>query len=270
MQLVGQMSLDLYWQLGLAALLAGLVDAVVGGGGLIQVPALFSAFPSALPATLFGTNKVASLCGTAVAARSYWGRLSIPWWLVLPASVAALIFAFIGAWALTIVPPQVFRQLLPVILLMVAAYVYRRKDFGAVHRPTRMGAQQRYGLAFAAGAALGLYDGFFGPGTGSFLIFLFIRGFGLDFLHASASAKIVNVACNLAALAWFIPIHPPLWSLALVMAACNIAGAICGTRLALRHGTGFVRQVFLAVVGALILKTAWDAYGSVLLFHVKP
>lgn len=262
------MTVELLFGLGLAALLAGLLDAVVGGGGLVQVPALFSALPNAHPATLFGTNKVASLCGTAFAARAYSQRFSIDWGLVLPASGAALVFAFAGALALTLFPPQLFRQLLPVVLLLVAIYVFQRKDFGGQHAPRLQGAR-KWVAAALVGAAIGFYDGFFGPGTGSFLIFLFIRSFGLDFLRASAAAKIVNLACNVAALTWFIPTHPPIWQVAAVMAVCNITGSMLGARLAIREGAAFVRQVFLGVVLLLIAKTGWDAYGA-LMFHVKP
>lgn len=249
----------LYLSLGGAGFLAGLLDAIVGGGGLIQVPALFSAFPAAMPSTLFGTNKLSGILGTGIAARTYLKKYPVDWALVLPASLSALVFAFIGAWAITIFPPDVFRKLLPFILLLVALYVFRREDFGGEYAPTRAGLKKLV-LAFAIGAAIGLYDGFFGPGTGSFLIFLFIRGFGLDFLRASAAAKIVNVACNLAALAWFIPTSEPLWMLAGLMGVCNIAGSVIGARLALKEGTGFVRRVFLLVVVVLIVKTGWDAF----------
>jgi hypothetical protein len=261
------LSPDLYLTLGLAAAIAGMVDAVVGGGGLIQVPALFSALPQTLPATLFGTNKIASLCGTAWAARTYWRRIPIDRALVVPASIAALIFAFIGAWTLTRVPAELFRQLLPVILLLVAIHVFRRKDFGSVYQPAAQG-RRPWLAAAGVGAVIGFYDGFFGPGTGSFLVFLFIRGFGLDFLRASATAKIVNVACNLAALAWLVPNSPPLWTLAVVMAACNVCGSVVGAHLAILKGTGFVRTVFLCVIVVLIAKTGWDAYAP-LMFHVK-
>lgn len=250
----------IYLLLGAAGFFAGLLDAIVGGGGLIQVPALFSAFPTAMPATLFGTNKVAGIFGTAIAARTYWNKFPVDWSLVLPASLTALLFAFVGAWAITIFPPDVFRKLLPFVLLLVALYVFRHKDFGGEYVPVKRGVSKVL-LAAGIGAVLGFYDGFFGPGTGSFLIFLFIRGFGLDFLRASAAAKIINVACNLAALAWFIPTTEPLWLLGGTMAVCNIAGSVIGARLALKEGAGFVRRIFLLVVMALIVKTAWDAFG---------
>ncbi len=254
---------EAYFVLALAALLAGLVDAVVGGGGLIQVPALFSILPQAAPATLFGTNKLASICGTAMAARAYWQRYPIDWRLVGPASLAALVCSFAGAWAVTVFPPALLRKLLPFILLVVAVYVLRRKDFGLIHAPLENG-KHKTGLALASGALIGAYDGFFGPGTGSFLVFLFIRGFGLDFLRASAAAKIVNVVCNFAALAWFIPAGQPMWALGLIMACSNMAGSILGVRLAVTRGAGFIRKLFLLVVAALILKTSWDAFGPLL------
>jgi uncharacterized membrane protein YfcA len=245
--------------LALAAVLAGLVDAVVGGGGLIQVPMLFSVFPSAAPATLFGTNKLAAVWGTAVAARSYAQRFPIAWNVALPASLAALVFAFIGAWVVSVFPPVLLRKALPFLLLLVAAYVLVRKDFGSVHQPIAKGRRKTF-LAIAVGALIGLYDGFFGPGTGSFLIFLFVRVFGFDFLRASAVAKLVNVACNLAALTLFAGLGHVFWQLGLVMAVCNIMGSLMGTRLAVQGGAALVRKVFLLVVAALILKTSTDAF----------
>jgi hypothetical protein len=243
-----------------SAFLAGLLDAMVGGGGLVLVPALFSALPAATSATLFGTNKLSGIFGTVMAARAYAEKYPVDWALVLPASFAALIFAFIGAWAITNFPPALVRQLLPFMLLLVAIYVFRRKNFGIVYEPIVRGRQKIF-FAIVVGGAMGFYDGFFGPGTGSFLIFLFVHYFGLDFLRASAAAKIVNVACNLSALAWFIPSGKPLWLLAGVMAVSNIAGSALGARLALREGAGFVRRIFLWVVLVLIVKTAWDAFG---------
>ena len=251
---------DYLW-LGLAALLAGLIDSVVGGGGLIQVPALFGVFPQAAPASLFGTNKLASIWGTAFAARAYARRLDMNWRIAIPASLAALVFAFIGARTVSYFPADLLRKALPFILLAVAVYVYRRKNFGAEAAWTEEGPPNTR-LAVAIGAVIGFYDGFFGPGTGSFLIFLFVRLFRLDFLQASPIAKVVNVACNLAALAWFGFAGHVIWQLGLWMAVGNIAGSVAGTRLALWGGTGFVRKLFLLVVGLLIIKTGFAAFVS--------
>lgn len=248
-----------YLILAMAALFAGLMDAVVGGGGLIQIPALFGVFPQTGPATLFGTNKLAGIWGTAFSAQAYARRIRIDWGVVLPASIAALFFSFVGAWAVTRFPPDLIRELLPFILLLVAVYVARRKDLGLSPIPHFRGMREKW-LVLGVGSGIGLYDGFFGPGTGSFLIFLFVRFFGYDFLRASAVSKIVNVACNLSALIWFGYSGQVFWQLGLLMAACNVAGSIIGTRLALKHGSGFIRKAFLAVVALLILKTGRDAF----------
>ena len=245
--------------LGLAAFFAGLIDAVVGGGGLIQIPALFSTLPGVAPATLLGTSKLAGVWGTGVAAVSYARRVRIIWTTAAPAAVAAFVFAFFGAFTVTRIPPDFLRQLLPFILIAVAIYTFKRKDFGKHHAPVHVGAREK-GLAILVGSAIGFYDGFFGPGTGSFLVFLFVRLFGYDFLGASAVAKVVNVACNVAALLWFGYSGHLLWQVGLMMAACNIGGSLIGTRLAVRHGSDFVRKVFLVVVSALIVKTSYDAF----------
>ena len=245
--------------LAVAAFVAGLVDAVVGGGGLIQIPAIFAVFPKEVPATLLGTNKLASMCGTTVAAVKYARRVQVAWSAAAPAAVAAFVMAFAGAWTVTRVPADFVRSLLPLILLAVAVYTFKKKDFGSVHAPLHSGMTERL-LAMGVGAFIGFYDGFFGPGTGSFLLFLFVRFFGFDFLGASAAAKVVNVACNVSALIWFGYSGHLIWKLAALMAVCQVAGSLIGTRLALKHGSGFVRKLFLVVVSLLIVKTAYDSF----------
>ena len=242
-----------------AALFAGFIDSVVGGGGLIQIPAIFSLLPKELPATLFGTNKIASVFGTANAALGYMRRVRMPWRTTLPAAVTAFAFSYLGAMAVSWLPRDLLRPMILLLLVGAAGYTFRRKDFGSIHRPRHTGRQE-FAYTLTVGGAIGFYDGFFGPGTGSFLIFLFIRFFGFDFLHASAAAKVVNVATNLAAIGFFVPNGLYLPLLAALMATFNILGSLIGTHLALRHGSGFVRRVFLLVVGALIVKFAWDTY----------
>ena len=242
-----------------AAFFAGLVDAVVGGGGLIQLPALFSVLPEVVPATLLGTSKLAGIWGTGAAAINFSRRVKLVWSAALPAAVTAFVFAFAGAYTVIKIPPDFLRKLLPLILVAVAVYTFRKKDFGTVHAPRHTGMRERM-LAIGIGGAIGFYDGFFGPGTGSFLVFLFVRFFGFDFLGASAVAKVVNVACNLAALLWFWRSGHLLWGIGLSMAVCNVAGSLIGSRLAIRHGSGFVRRLFLLVVAVLILKTSYDAF----------
>lgn len=248
-----------YILLSAAAFLAGLIDAVVGGGGLIQIPALFSVLPSAAPASLLGTSKLAGIFGTATAAVHYARRVRIAWSAAAPAALTAFIFAFAGAYTVTRVPPDFIRKLLPFILLVVAFYTYKRKDFGRLHAPLHAGQKERL-VALLVGAGIGFYDGFFGPGTGSFLVFLFVRFFGFDFLGASAAAKVVNIACNVSALLWFGYSGHLLWQVGLTMAVFNIAGSLAGSRLAIRHGSGFVRKIFLLVVSLLIFKSAYDGF----------
>ena len=240
-----------------AALVAGLLDAVVGGGGLVQIPALFSALPNAAPATVFGTNKLSAIFGTGSAALRYSRSVRIRWNAALPAALTAFGFSYLGALAVGLVPADLMRLLVLPLLIGVAVYTFFEKDLGSIHVPLHSAGKERF-LSVGLGAAIGFYDGFFGPGTGSFLVFLFVRFFGFDFLHASAAAKVVNVATNFAALLYFAPSGNVIWGLGLAMAAFNMAGSLLGTRLALRHGTAFVRLLFLLVVGALILKFGYD------------
>ena len=253
--------IDAGWALVLpAAFAAGLVDAMAGGGGLIQLPALLSAWPAAPLTSLFGTNKLAGLAGTLSASLRYATRIRVPWSVIAPGILVAALAAWGGAWAVTRVAPQLLRPLVPVILTAVLVYTLLRPDLGAVHAPHGLdGATRRRG---ALGIALiGFYDGFFGPGTGSFLMLMFVRVFGFDFLHAAASARILNVATNVAALTWFGARAEVMVALGLSMAVCNVAGAQLGAWLALRHGTRLVRAAFVTVVTGLIARTAWQAWG---------
>ena len=243
----------------LASLFAGFVDSIVGGGGLILVPALFATFPAAHPATLFGTNKGASVWGTGFATWQYSQKVQMRWAALLPAALAGLLASFAGAWLVTVVSPDFLRKALPLVLLAVLLYTLAKKELGRTHVPRFQGVQEQL-IAAGIGLVIGFYDGFFGPGTGSFLVFLFVRVLGYDFLSASAAAKLVNTATNISALALFIAKGHIWWHFVLAMAIANVLGSLAGTRLALKHGTGFVRVVFLLVVSALILKTSWDAF----------
>lgn len=236
---------------------AGLIDSVVGGGGLIQIPGLLGVLPDAPAASLFGTNKLAAVAGTSVAARSYFGRVKISWNLVLPAAVAAFAMAFLGAATVSHIPRGVLRPLVLVLIVVMAIYIFRKKDFGMLQRPLKIGARERI-LSVLIGGAIGFYDGLFGPGTGSFLIFLFIRFFAFDFLQASASAKFVNIATNLAALAYFVPAGQVFYTIAIPMAIFNILGAYTGAWVAMKRGTGFIRGLFLSLLIMLIIKLTYD------------
>lgn len=242
-----------------AALFAGFVDAVAGGGGLIQVPALLVALPGEAPATVFGTNKLSSIFGTGNAALRYARRIALPWGIALPAAGAAFLFSFMGAAAVAWMPKDVVRPLVLGMLVLVLIYTVARPDFGHV-AGARLSAALELKLGLVAGAVLGFYDGFFGPGAGSFMIFAFVHFFRLDFLHASGAAKVVNFATNAAALAYFVPTGHVLWMTGLAMAVFNILGAVMGSRLALRHGSGFVRAVFIVVACILIARLGYDTF----------
>ena len=243
----------------LASLLAGFVDSIVGGGGLILVPALFATFPSAHPATLFGTNKGASVWGTGMATWQYSRRVQMRWQALAPAASVCFAASVAGAWLVTVVSPQYLRKVLPFVLLLVLLYTLARKELGQAHAPRFQGSAE-IAVASAIAAVIGFYDGFFGPGTGSFLVFLLVRVLGYDFLNASAGAKLLNTASNLAAIALFAFKGHDWWHFVLAMAVANMAGSVAGTHLALKHGTAFIRVVFIGVVTALIAKTSWDGF----------
>ncbi len=248
------------------AFLAGFVDSVVGGGGLIQMPALFIFLPasmSASVATVAGTNKMASICGTSMAVVQYTRRVRINWRTILPAGMTAFVFSFLGARIVTLLDPRVMKPVILGLMIAVAGYTFLRKSFGDHHAP-RLAPGKEAWAGLLVGAGIGFYDGFFGPGTGSFLIFIFISIFGFDFLIASASAKVINCATNLSAVGYFAATGHILYQYALPMGACNILGSLAGTRMAILKGNAFVRVFFLVVVTAMIARFGWDVLSPLL------
>jgi uncharacterized protein len=236
-----------------ASFLAGFIDAVVGGGGLIQIPALLLLLPGVPVPMLLGTNKLASFSGTSIAVYRYTRHVKIDWQMVAPTALAAFVFAFFGSRVVSLLNPALLRPLVLVLLVVVAIYVFFVRDLGLVHRPKHAPDKARW-LGILFGSALGFYDGFFGPGTGSFLIFIFVGVFGFDFLSASASAKAINWSTNLASVIYFAASGNILYGTGVAMAVCNVAGAAIGARLAIAKGSRFVRIFFLIVVCALIAK----------------
>jgi uncharacterized membrane protein YfcA len=240
-----------------AALLAGWVDAVVGGGGLIQMPALLVLLPGATPAQVLATNKLSSVFGTSVAAWTYIRRVRPDLRTALPMAGAALAGSAAGAACASLVPESAFRPLVLVLLVLVGIYTLRRPELGALQE-LRLAGGRHLAAALGAAVTIGFYDGIFGPGTGSFLVFALVALMGYSFVQASAKARIVNVATNLGALAVFIPQGAPIYGLGLAMAACNILGGRLGAITAISRGSRFVRVVFLVVVGVLLVRLAWD------------
>lgn len=241
-----------------AAFAAGWVDAVVGGGGLIQLPALLIGLPQATPvAVISGTNKLSSFAGTLVASATYVRRLRVRWQVVVPLIVAAFLGSATGAQLVRLLPKQYFTPIVLVVLVGVGWYTWRRPALG-LEDHERLTGRRRLLAIVAIGLGVGVYDGFLGPGTGTFFVILLVSVLGYGFLQASAYAKLANLTTNAAAIFVLGIQGQVLWLLGACMAAANLTGGFVGARLAIRYGNGFVRRVFLVVVVALVIKLGWD------------
>lgn len=245
--------------LALAALLAGFVDAVVGGGGLVQLPALVIALPGAAPVQLLATNKLASICGTTTSSLTYLRRVRPDPRTAAPLAVAAFVGSLGGASLAFLFSTEVFTPVILVVLVSVGLYTLFRPRMGQIQQLRYPRSPGRH-LAVAAliGLLVGAYDGALGPGTGSFFVFALVSALGYGFLQASAKAKLANLATNLAALVVFVPQGAVLWQIGLVMGACNVVGGYLGARLAVARGSTFVRGMFIVVVVAFVLKLGYD------------
>ena len=246
-----------FYYLLLFAFIAGYIDSVVGGGGLIQLPAYLIFAPQLTITTALGTNKLSALMGTAVATARYLRSTKVIWRSVLPALISCMIFSFLGAKMVTHLNKEYLRVIILGLLIAVAIYTFIKKDFGLHHKPNLSGTQTTV-LSIVVGSVLGFYDGFFGPGTGSFLILAYVAIFGFDFLNSSVSAKIINCGTNFAALVFFVYGGYVDYKLAIPVGACNMAGSYLGAHMAIKRGSGFVRILFLIIVTGLILKFSYD------------
>ncbi len=246
--------------LGAAALLAGWVDAVVGGGGLIQLPALVVGLPGAAPAQLLATNKLGSICGTSVSSVTYYRRVHPDLRTALPMAAAAYVGSIGGAFVGLYIPKAAFNPIILAMLVLVGAYTLLKPDLGTVTLLRHAGARHT-SYAVLVGLVIGAYDGALGPGTGSFFVFALVGWLGYAFLEASAKAKIANFATNLGALTVFVPQGQVLWSVGLLMGALNLVGGYVGARTAVRLGSGFVRAVFVVVMGAFIVRIGGSLLG---------
>lgn len=239
------------------AFLAGALDAIVGGGGLVQLPALLLVLPHAPVPTLLGTNKLAAIAGTGSAALTYSRLVDMHRGTAVRMAVAAFAGSGCGALLATVLPSGLLRPVVLVALVAVLAYTVRRPGLGEVEA-LRLTPARQNAVAVGGGAVIGFYDGFVGPGTGSFLVFLLVGVVGLSFLHASATAKAVNTMTNMSALILFALGGHVLWRLGAAMAVANVCGSQLGTRLAVRRGNAWVRRVFVVVVTALVARLAYD------------
>lgn len=246
--------------LGVAALTAGFVDAVVGGGGLVQLPALLLGLPGASPVQILATNKLASICGTTIASATYYRRVRPDPKTFGPLMLLALAGSFAGAFAASHIPREAFEPIVLVVLVVVGAYVVRRPDLGETTL-LRFAGHRHLAAAMAVGFVIGFYDGALGPGTGSFFVFALVGLMGYDFLEASAKARLANWATNLGALLLFIPTGVVLWKIGLLMGASNLVGGYLGARVAVSKGARFVRVFFIVVVSAFVVRIGGGVVG---------
>ena len=238
---------------------AGFVDAIVGGGGLIQTPASLILLPQLPVATVIGSLKIPAFTGTGFATIQYLKKVSINWRLAGIMCFTAFLAAFAGSETLTLVSNRYMKPVIFVVLIIVAVYTYTKKNFGQhTHKTQSPKKEMCYALLISIG--IGFYDGFIGPGAGSFLVLAFISLLGLDFLHASANAKLINLSTNLGSIILFLLKGTILWSVALPMAVCNGLGGILGARLAIAKGNRFIRVFFLLVITATLLRFGYDAF----------
>lgn len=250
---------DLLW-LVLAAFAAGWIDAVVGGGGLVQLPALVLGLPGATPAQLLATNKVSSILGTTTSAVAFLRRVRTDLRTALPMAAAAYLGAVGGALIGLHIPKDAFTPIVLLLLVVVGAHTLLRPSLGG-ETSLRFEGARHTTAAVLVGLGIGVYDGALGPGTGSFLVFALVRLVGYAFLEASAKAKIANVATNLGALTVFVPGGHVLWTVGLAMGAANVVGGYVGARTAIARGSGFVRAVFLLVVGGFVVRLGGGLLG---------
>lgn len=240
-----------------AAFFAGWIDAVVGGGGLIQLPALLVALPGAAPIQILATNKFSSIFGTSASAVTYVRRIGVDKATAVPLAAAAFVGSALGALVASQIPKSAFNPIVLVALIVVGAYTLLRPDMGQF-AALRYDGRRHTALVALIGVTIGFYDGALGPGTGSFFVFALVGLAGYAFLGASAKAKIANVATNLAALVVFVPQGAVLWGLGLAMAAANMCGGYLGARTAVARGSRFVRVVFMCVVTAFVIRIGID------------
>jgi hypothetical protein len=241
------------------AFLSGFIDSIVGGGGLVQIPAFFVLYPQLSVPNIISTNRLASAAGTTMAAWNYSRVVAIPWKTVLFTGVSASVCSYLGATVQSMFPSQVLKPMILVLIVLIAIYTYRKKNLGH-EQAFRVSEKQLPFVAAGIGAVLGFYNGFVGPGTGSLLVFAFVSIIGYSFLNASAISKVVNVIADVSSLVYFLLHKCVLFHLALPMLVCNVAGSYFGSRLAVLRGNSFMRKVFLVVVAGIVMRFAWDVF----------
>jgi uncharacterized membrane protein YfcA len=258
---MGDPSTTVLLLLALAGLGAGFVDAVVGGGGLIQLPAMLLGFPGASPVQVLATNKLASICGTSVSSATFYRRVRPDPRTFLPLMLLSLVGSALGALVASFLPREAFDPIVLVVLVLVGGYVLLSPQVGTISE-LRVSGHRHTAAAMLTGLALGFYDGAIGPGTGSFFVFTLVGLLGFNFLEASAKAKMANWATNLGALLVFLPQGAIMWKVGLLVGVANLLGGYLGARTAVARGSRFVRIFFIVVVSAFIVRLGGQVLGA--------
>lgn len=243
----------------IASFVAGFIDAIVGGGGLIQTPAALILLPNVPVASIIGTLKIPGFSGTSIATYQYLKRVNVNWKLFAVMAMVSFTFAYLGSSLLNVMQNDFMKPLLFAILILLLFYTYLKKDFGQ-YQSNKLSSKQHYFYAILISIVLGFYDGFIGPGTGSLLIMAFIAFLGFDFLQASANAKLVNLATNFGSITLFVLKGKIIWAVAIPMAICNATGSWLGARLAISKGNGFIRVFILIIVSIALLRFGYDVF----------
>jgi uncharacterized protein len=241
----------------IASFFAGFVDAIVGGGGLIQTPVALILLPNYAVSSIIGSLKIPAFSGTSFAANQYLKKVDINWKLLLLMATVAFCAAFLGSNLLTMVSNDFMKPLLLIVLTLIAIYTFTKKNFGQ-QQAKNLSSNKQLLYAVLMSVCIGFYDGFIGPGTGSFLVLGFVAILGFDFLHASANAKMVNLATNFGSICLFVIKGKIIWAIAIPMAICNALGGWIGAKVAIKKGNGFIRIFFLIIVIGTLIRFGYD------------
>ncbi|MBI2729972.1 MAG: sulfite exporter TauE/SafE family protein [Sphingobacteriales bacterium] len=249
----------LYFLICIGSIFAGFIDAVVGGGGLVQVPILLILFPQFSHVQVIATNRFASLAGTSVAAFHYIRSIGVDAAVAATAGIASAITAFGGTFVMKLISPETFKPILLFVIVLLAIYTFIKKDFGIDHLPKYKGTKMLL-VCGCIGAVIGFYNGFIGPGTGSLLVFSMVSVAGMSFIHASSSSKIINAIADAASLIGFLLSKSVVFKIAIPMMVCNMLGGYIGSKTAILKGNNFIRYIFLIVIILLILRLSKDIW----------
>lgn len=253
------MEIDIILLLCSVAFCAGFVDSIVGGGGLIQTPLSLAILPQFPVATVIGSLKIPAFSGTALATSQYLKKIKVQWKLFIIMAVVAFVSAFIGSKLLTMVNNDFMKPLLFIILIALFIYTVFKKDFGqATAKDISKKESIIKGILIAF--VVGMYDGFIGPATGTFFIVAFVALLRMDFLQASATAKLVNLATNFGSICLFLIAGKIIWAIAIPMAICNGLGGFIGAKLAISKGNKFIRYIFMFVILLSICRFGYEVF----------